>query len=88
MREQLINVDPPHVFEYTLTGIKGPMAPLVDLVEGQWCFTAVGTGTEVTWRWTLHPRSALSAPALPVLGRFWRGYARRALQQLSALLVG
>lgn len=42
----------------------------------------------VTRRWTIHPRSALSTPALPVFGWLWRGYARRALEELSGLLVG
>lgn len=88
MREQLTAVDPPHSFEYTLTGITGPMAPLVGLVEGQWRFAAAGDRTEVAWRWTIHRRSALAAPALPVLGMLWRGYARRALHELSTLLVG
>ncbi|BCO34703.1 SRPBCC family protein [Mycobacterium heckeshornense] len=88
MREQLTSVDPPRSFGYTLTDIKGPMAPLVDLVEGEWTFTPVGTGTVVAWRWTLHPRSPLAALALPILGRLWKGYARRALEELSAQLVG
>lgn len=86
--EELISLDPPHSFGYTLTQITGPLAPLVRLVEGQWLFTDNGTGTEVTWRWTIHPRSALAAPVLPVLARLWRGYARRALAELSAQLTG
>ena len=61
---------------------------IVDHVEGQWLFTPHGTGTLVTWRWTLHPRSALSAPALPMFARIWRGYARQALETLSGHLVG
>lgn len=88
MREQLTGVDAPRGFDYTLTGITGPLALLVVLVEGQWRFTPAGTGTEVTWRWTIHPRSGLTAPLLPVLGWLWRGYARRALETLSALLAG
>ena len=44
-----------------------------------------GTGTNVTWRWTIHPR--LTAPVLPVFGRMWKGYARQALEELSAQLV-
>lgn len=88
MREELTSVDPPRSFGYTLTQITGPMAPLVGLVEGQWRFTPAGTGTQVTWRWTIHPRSALATPALPVLARLWQGYARQALEELSAQLVG
>jgi len=87
MREQLTNVDPPRSFGYTLSDIKGPLAPLANLIEGAWIFTPAGTGTNVTWRWTIHPRSPLTAPALPVLGRLWKGYARQALEELSAQLV-
>lgn len=88
MREELTSVDPPRSFGYTLTDIKGPLAPLVNLIEGEWIFTPAGTGTKVTWRWTIHPRSPLTAPVLPVFGRVWKGYARQALEELSAQLVG
>lgn len=88
MREQLTSVDPPRSFGYTLSDIKGPMAPLVSMVEGEWIFTPAGTATFVTWRWTIHPRSPLAAPVLPLLGRVWKGYARQALEALSTQLVG
>ena len=87
MREELTQFDPPNSFGYTLTDIKGPLSPLVGRVEGEWRFDPAGTGTKVTWRWTIHPRSALSAPALPVFGRLWRGYARQSLEELSNQLV-
>ncbi len=73
MREQLTSYDEPRSFGYTLSEVKGPMAPLVDHVEGLWSFEPVGTGTKVTWRWTIHPRSAFTAPVLPVFGRLWLG---------------
>lgn len=88
MHEQLTSVDPPRSFGYTLTDIKGPLAPLVGLVEGEWIFSPAGTGTNVTWRWTIHPRSSLVAPVLPVFAKAWKGYARQALEELSAQLVG
>jgi hypothetical protein len=87
MREQLTSYDEPRSFGYTLSEVKGPMAPLVDHVEGLWSFEPIGTGTKVTWRWTIHPRSAFSAPALPVFGRLWLGYARQSLEELSNQLV-
>lgn len=87
MREELTHVDAPRSFGYTLTDVKGPMAPLIEQVDGEWSFAPVGTGTEVTWRWTIHPRSGLAAPALPIFGKLWRGYARRALEDLSEELV-
>jgi hypothetical protein len=86
MREQLIDIDPPHSFSYRLSNITGPMRPLVDSIEGRWEFTHVGTGTLVTWRWTLHPRG-LGAPFMPLICRMWRSYARQALEELSDQLL-
>ncbi len=87
MREELTSYDPPRSFGYTLSRVTGPLAPLVDHVDGLWSFAPIGTGTQVTWRWTIHPRSALAVPALPVFGRLWKGYARQSLEELSNLLV-
>jgi Polyketide cyclase / dehydrase and lipid transport len=87
MREQLTSYDPPRSFGYMLSDVKGPMAPLVSRVEGLWSFEPAGTGTRVTWQWTIHPRSALSAPVLPVFGRLWLGYARQSLEELSNQLM-
>jgi hypothetical protein len=87
-REELTSVDPPRSFGYTLSGVKGPLAPLVSSVEGKWSFSPAGTGTTVTWQWVLHPKSAVTAPVLPVFGRLWKGYARQVLETLSEQLVG
>ena len=75
MREDLVRLDAPSSYGYTPSDIKGALEP-------------VGTGTKVTWRWTVHPKSALFAPGLPVFGRFRRGHARQALKELSKQLVG
>lgn len=87
VREELLRIDTPDAFGYRLTDIKGPLSALVDHIDGEWVFTTAGTGTKVTWRWTLHPRSAVAVPALPVFGRLWRGYARQVLEELSGQLV-
>lgn len=87
MQETLTSVDAPNSFGYNISGITGPMAPLIDHVEGAWIFTPHGTGTRVTWRWTLYRKSALTAPALPVFARIWRGYARQSLESLSDYLL-
>lgn len=88
MRETLTDVDAPRSFGYLISGMTGPLSTLVDMVDGTWIFTPHGTGTRVTWRWAIHRKSALTAPALPVFGRIWRGYARQALESLSDYLVG
>jgi hypothetical protein len=89
--EELTSLDPPHSFGYALTGITGPLGLLVGRADGQWRFTPSGSatsGTEVTWRWNIHARSALTTPLLPMLGALWKGYARKSLETLSALLAG
>lgn len=88
MREELVVVDPPRSFGYRLSEVHGAMGPLVEHVEGEWSFRPAGTGTEVTWRWTIHPRSGLMRPAVVGIGHLWHGYARKALAELSDQLVG
>lgn len=88
MREELTSIDPPKSFGYTLTELKGPLAPLVRQIEGEWTFAPAGDGTTVTWQWTIHPRSPLAAPLLPVFARIWKGYARQSLAELAARLLG
>lgn len=87
MRETLTAVDAPASFGYRITEIAGPMALLVDHIDGRWTFTAQGAGTRVAWGWTLYPKSALTAPVVAVLGRLWNGYARLALGSLSDYLA-
>lgn len=86
MREELTLIDPPNRFGYTLSRITGPLAPLVDHVDGQWRFAPAGTGTEVTWHWVVHPKSRMTAPLMPAFAALWRGYARQALERLAAEL--
>ncbi len=87
MREELVTVERPAAFGYTLSDVTGPMKPLAARVEGLWSFEPVGTGSRITWQWTLHPASAAVAPVLPIFARFWRGYARRSLERLEQLLL-
>jgi len=87
MREELVDVHRPHRFGYVLSHITGSMKPLVAHAEGEWRFDPAGTGTRVTWAWTLHPTSNLTAPLVGVLGRLWLGYARQALEEVEAVLV-
>jgi hypothetical protein len=88
VNEELTSVDPPRSFGYTLSGVKGAMAPLVSSIDGKWSFAPAGTGTTVTWQWTIHAKSGLVAPLLGVFGRMWKGYARLTLENLSDQLVG
>jgi hypothetical protein len=86
MRELLTEVDVPHSFSYHLSEISGPMRPLVDVIDGRWEFATQGTGTLITWRWTLHPKG-LGTGVLRPIAWMWRGYARQALELLSEQLL-
>jgi Polyketide cyclase / dehydrase and lipid transport len=87
MREELTLVEAPNAFGYTLTDIAGPLALLLSRVEGRWSFAQAGTGTRVTWQWSVYPKSRIAGAAVPVLDRLWRGYAGKALEVLSDELV-
>ena len=80
-------VGQPNAFTYELTDIRGPLRPLVARVDGAWTFEPVGTGCRITWSWTIHPQSGAGALVLPVFGRLWQGYARRALDHLEEILL-
>lgn len=87
MREELVRVDPPHAFGYVLSDLTGPMKPLAAKVDGVWSFEPAGTGTRVTWQWTVHPRSVAAAALLPVFARLWQGYARKAMARFEDLAL-
>lgn len=87
MQERLVRADAPDAFGYEITGITGPMKGLASRIEGTWAFEPIGSGTRITWSWTIHPKSSASALVLPVFGKIWQAYARRALDHLEALLL-
>ncbi|CUR57797.1 conserved hypothetical protein [metagenome] len=87
MLEELTVVEPPLSFAYRITGFTGALKPLASSLEGRWSFAPVGTGTRITWAWTLQPASRASEWVMPVFGRFWQGYARQALEEIERILV-
>jgi len=87
MYEELTVVDAPNVFRYRLTRVTGPQAALIDHVDGEFLFSPIGTGTTVTWRWTVYPKSGAAGLAMPAFARMWRGVARQGLEQLSGELL-
>jgi hypothetical protein len=86
VKETLVESDRPTRSSYTITELQGPLKLLVSQAEGRWTFTPSGGGTVVTWAWTLHPTNAVTARLLPVIGVFWRGYARKALAEVERLV--
>ncbi len=87
MTETLLLVDRPHRFAYQLGSISGPMKALAASVEGEWAFEPAGTGTRVTWSWTVRAANGAASVALPAFGRMWQGYARQSLEELERALV-
>ena len=85
--ETLTSVERPHSFGYTITQVRGPMKPLVASAEGRWTFEPAGTGTRITWTWVLTPTAA-GRVLMPAFGAMWRGYARQALEEVEAILLG
>lgn len=83
MHEELVVVDAPNVFRYHLSRLTGPLAALFDHVDGEFLFTPIGTGTNVTWRWTVHPKSTAAGLAMPAFAMLWRGFARQRLADAS-----
>lgn len=87
MLETLTEIDRPHRFSYVLEELTGPLALLVHHARGSWAFTSAGTGTRITWSWEVTPRGAVGRAAMPAFGRWWAGYADRALATLERHLV-
>ncbi len=42
----------------------------------------------ITWSWDITPTRPLGVPVLRILGRMWKGWARRALADLEPFLPG
>ena len=88
VKETLVESERPARSSYTITDIQGPMKLLVSQAEGRWTFEPTGDGTVVSWSWTLHPTNAVTSRLLPVIGVFWKGYARKALAEVERLVAG
>lgn len=87
IRETVVAVDDPNSWTYAIIDFTGPLAILLTRIDGEFLFTPSGTGMRIAWRYTMYPRARPATPALPAFGWFWRGYARRMLEELSNLLV-
>lgn len=84
---EVIHVDPPRSFGYRLTEMEGLLAPLIGHVEGRVDFVPVTAGTDVTWQWTIYPRSSVAVLPLWVFGRLWPGWALKALEYMADQLA-
>jgi hypothetical protein len=84
---EVVHVDRPRSFGYRLSEPKGLLAPLISHVEGRVDFVPVSAGTELTWRWTIYPRSAAALLPLSIFGRLWPGWAIKALDYMEDQLT-
>ena len=73
--ETLVAAERPDDYRYRLSHFTGPMKALVAGVDGRFAFVADGSGTRVTWSWSMHATNPVSRALLPVMGIFWRRYA-------------
>jgi hypothetical protein len=80
---EVVEVDRPRVFVYRLTGMTGLLAPLIRRVDGRVDFKPINGGTELTWRWTIHPRTALAAVPVQAFGALWPTWAGKALDYMA-----
>lgn len=87
IRETVVDVDEPHAWRYRITDFQGPLKTLLTKIDGEFLFDPAGTGTRITWRYNMFPRSRLAAMAMPAFGWCWRGYARQMLEELADWLT-
>ena len=73
-------------YRYELTDFSGAFKALIKSIDGQFTFVPEGSGTRVTWSWTLHPTNAVTGLALPVFGFFWRRWAAGMWPRYAAML--
>ncbi|MCG9915230.1 MAG: SRPBCC family protein [Phenylobacterium sp.] len=94
--EEILASDPTHGaapsggqarFAYRVEGFSGPLATLTGEAFGEWAFEETAPGrTQITWRYTFVPRSALmAAPLSALIALFWRGYMRQAIENVRRL---
>ncbi|MFN3627998.1 MAG: SRPBCC family protein [Parvibaculum sp.] len=74
-------------FAYRVGGFTGPLATLTSAAFGEWTFIEAAPGrTEISWRYTFVPRSALmAAPLSALIALFWRTYMRRGIENVRRL---
>ena len=87
LRETLTSVDRPHGYAYVLDDLARQAPAVRGSIEGAWSVTPHGTGAQIGWAWTLHPAAPPARLTMNVIGRMWKGYADRALEELETILM-
>ena len=87
LRETLTSVDRPHGYTYVLDDLQGTLRHFVSTIEGAWSITPHGTGAQIGWAWTLHPKAPPARLTMNVIAKMWKPYADRALEDLETILM-
>jgi hypothetical protein len=53
IRETVVSVDEPNSWTCAITDLRGPLALLLEKIDGQFLFAPAGTGTRITWRYNI-----------------------------------
>lgn len=85
--ETLVAADRPGDYRYRISEISGPLKAMIAGIDGQFSIVPEGSGSRVTWSWSLMPTNAVSRLFIPVLGVFWRQYATKMWPRYAARLA-
>ena len=80
--EEILVWDPPERLLLKLREFSRPLSRLADYFTEEWLFELRGDTTQVTRRFEMFPRRALTRPMLWVISRFFRRAIDRHLAQL------
>jgi hypothetical protein len=85
--ETLMTADRPGTYRYRISEISGPLKALIAGIDGQFAIVAEGTGSRVTWSWSLMPTNSVTRLFIPVIAVFWRQYAAKMWPRYAARLA-
>jgi hypothetical protein len=83
--EEVVEWQPDHSVRLQMTGFSPPLSRLATAFDESWAFEPVGTATRVTRSFELHPRSAVTRPALWLISLLLRRAVARHLRQMRDL---
>jgi hypothetical protein len=88
LQEELARFDAGQSFLYNISGFSGALASLAAGGEGEWAVERAGQNSRLSWRYSLVPRSRLTAPAVAlVVKMLMPGYMRAALKRIKSSLA-
>lgn len=89
LQERILKYQKPHFFAYQLEKISGPLAFLVQSIEGDWIyrFNQSRQATSIHWRYDFRARNALIYPlAWCFVRMIWMPYMRQVINKINTAL--